>query len=185
MWQLGQDGDSLGKPVKALRGHSHFVSDVTLSSDGNFCLSSSWDGTLRLWDLVTGETTRQFTGHKKDALSVAFSPDNRQIVSGSRDKSIKLWCVPPKARARGPCRSSPGPRPPPRRRARGLRCAAGHHPLAHFADAGRPYPTCFRPSLPRQSSPEPRPYPFVEIPSPFLSLYLYLFRAGTRSASAR
>lgn len=93
VWNLQQDGDSLGKPVKALRGHSHFVSDVTLSSDGNFCLSASWDGTLRLWDLVSGETTRQFTGHKKDALSVAFSPDNRQIVSGSRDRSIKLWCV--------------------------------------------------------------------------------------------
>jgi guanine nucleotide-binding protein subunit beta-2-like 1 protein len=91
VWNLAQDGESLGKPVKSLRGHSHFVSDVTLSSDGNFCLSSSWDGTLRLWDLVSGETTRQFTGHKKDALSVAFSPDNRQIVSGSRDRSIKLW----------------------------------------------------------------------------------------------
>jgi guanine nucleotide-binding protein subunit beta-2-like 1 protein len=91
VWQLVNDGESLGVPLRALRGHSHFVSDVTLSSDGNFALSSSWDGTLRLWDLSTGETARQFIGHKKDALSVAFSPDNRQIVSGSRDKSIKLW----------------------------------------------------------------------------------------------
>jgi len=91
VWQLQNDGESLGRPLRALRGHSHFVSDVTLSSDGHFCLSSSWDGTLRLWDLTTGETARQFIGHKKDALSVAFSPDNRQIVSGSRDKSIKLW----------------------------------------------------------------------------------------------
>jgi WD40 repeat protein len=91
VWQLRNDGDSLGLPQRALRGHSHFVSDVTLSFDGHFCLSSSWDGTLRLWDLTTGETTRQFIGHKKDALSVAFSPDNRQIVSASRDRSIKLW----------------------------------------------------------------------------------------------
>jgi guanine nucleotide-binding protein subunit beta-2-like 1 protein len=91
VWQLNNDGDTLGLPQRALRGHSHFVSDVTLSSDGHFCLSSSWDGTLRLWDLTTGETARQFASHKKDALSVAFSPDNRQIVSGSRDKSIKLW----------------------------------------------------------------------------------------------
>jgi WD40 repeat protein len=91
VWQLVNDGESLGLPQRALRGHSHFVSDVTLSVDGHFCLSSSWDGTLRLWDLTTGETARQFIGHKKDALSVAFSPDNRQIVSGSRDRSIKLW----------------------------------------------------------------------------------------------
>jgi WD40 repeat protein len=43
-----------------------------------FALSGSWDGTLRLWDLNTGTTTRRFVGHAKDVLSVAFSVDNRQ-----------------------------------------------------------------------------------------------------------
>jgi hypothetical protein len=56
-----------------------------------FALSGSWDGTLRLWDLQQGTTTRRFVGHTKDVLSVAFSVDNRQIVSGARDKTIKLW----------------------------------------------------------------------------------------------
>jgi len=54
-------------------------------------LSGSWDATLRLWDLATGQTTRRFVGHTKDVLSVAFSADNRQIVSGSRDGTINLW----------------------------------------------------------------------------------------------
>lgn len=58
---------------------------------GQFALSSSWDKTLRLWDLNTGLTTRQFLGHTADVLSVSFSADNRQIVSGSRDRTIKLW----------------------------------------------------------------------------------------------
>merc|ERR1712216_39621 len=74
-----------------LAGHSHFVQDVKISSDGLFALSGSWDGALRLWDICTGRTTRRFVGHSKDVLSVAFSMDNRQIVSASRDKSIKLW----------------------------------------------------------------------------------------------
>jgi guanine nucleotide-binding protein subunit beta-2-like 1 protein len=90
-WKLGADGDELGVAERRLTGHRHFVSDVTLSSDGQFSLSSSWDGSLRLWDLSTGETTRQFHSHTKDVLSVAFSADNRQIVSGGRDKSVKLW----------------------------------------------------------------------------------------------
>lgn len=62
-----------------------------ISSDGAYALSASWDKTLRLWELSTGQTTRRFVGHTGDVLSVSFSADNRQIVSGSRDRSIKLW----------------------------------------------------------------------------------------------
>merc|ERR1711861_117308 len=91
VWQLTREEGNYGYPKKALRGHGHFVEDVVISSDGQFALSGSWDGTLRLCDLNTGLTTRRFVGHDKDVLSVAFSADNRQIVSGSRDKTIKLW----------------------------------------------------------------------------------------------
>lgn len=83
--------DSKWVAAKRLTGHSHFIQDVAISSDGHFALSGSWDGTLRLWEINTGVTTRRFVGHTKDVLSVAFSVDNRQIVSGSRDNTIKLW----------------------------------------------------------------------------------------------
>jgi len=91
VWQLERSETAYGSAKRALKGHSHFVQDVVISSDGQFALSGSWDGTLRLWDITTGSTTRRFVGHTKDVLSVAFSVDNRQIVSGSRDKTIKLW----------------------------------------------------------------------------------------------
>ncbi|GBG33397.1 Guanine nucleotide-binding protein subunit beta-2-like 1 [Hondaea fermentalgiana] len=90
VWALTHN-EQMGFARRALTGHHHFVEDVVISSDGQFCLSGSWDGTLRLWDINTGATTRRFVGHKKDVLSVAFSLDNRQIVSASRDRTIKLW----------------------------------------------------------------------------------------------
>jgi guanine nucleotide-binding protein subunit beta-2-like 1 protein len=90
-WTLTREDGKYGYAQKRLTGHSHYVQDVAISSDGQFALSGSWDGTLRLWDLNTGSTTRRFIGHTKDVLSVAFSADNRQIVSGSRDKTINLW----------------------------------------------------------------------------------------------
>lgn len=91
MWTLSNDGENVGFAQRSLRGHNHFVSDVVISSDGQFALSGSWDGSLRLWEIGTGKCTRRFVGHTKDVLSVAFSSDNRQIVSGARDRTVKLW----------------------------------------------------------------------------------------------
>lgn len=91
-WDLSRtDEDRCGAPHRSLTGHSHFVEEVVLSSDGAFALSCSWDQTLRLWNLSTGNSTRIFSGHTGDVLSVAFSADNRQIISGSRDRTLRLW----------------------------------------------------------------------------------------------
>lgn len=65
VWKLTRDDANYGFPQKRLYGHSHFVSDVVLSSDGNYALSGSWDKTLRLWDLAAGKTTRRFEDHTK------------------------------------------------------------------------------------------------------------------------
>jgi guanine nucleotide-binding protein subunit beta-2-like 1 protein len=99
VWKLedgGGYGDEpeatiVGRPLKSLHGHGHIVSDVTLSADGHYALSGSWDKTLRLWDLQTAQSTRTFVGHTNSVLSVSMSPNNRVIVSGSRDKTIRLW----------------------------------------------------------------------------------------------
>jgi guanine nucleotide-binding protein subunit beta-2-like 1 protein len=80
-----------GKASKVYKAHSHFVQDLCLSQDSRYCLSSSWDKTLRLWDLESGKSTVTFVDHEKDALSCSFSADNRQIASGSMDKTIKIW----------------------------------------------------------------------------------------------
>lgn len=91
VWTLTREEGQYGYARKSLHGHNHFVSDVVISSDGQYALSGSWDATLRLWEIVSGKCTRRFVGHSKDVLSVAFSADNRQIVSGSRDRTVKLW----------------------------------------------------------------------------------------------
>ena len=41
-WEINRNEELSLVPLKRLRGHSHFVSDVKLSSDGQFCISSWW-----------------------------------------------------------------------------------------------------------------------------------------------
>lgn len=99
MWEIDPSAEQyseedpdirIGRAKRSLKGHNHYVQDVVLSLDGQYCLSGSWDGTLRLWDLSTGQTTRRFAGHTKDVMSVAFSVDNRQVINNLLLLSLHL-----------------------------------------------------------------------------------------------
>ena len=81
----------MGKPLKSLHGHNHFVSSLALNSDNTKLVSGSWDKTIRLWDIPSSKSDLIFKGHTKDVLSVAFSHDERLIFSGSMDNSLKYW----------------------------------------------------------------------------------------------
>lgn len=91
IWELENDGESCGYAKKSLQGHSHFISDIAISSDGQFILSSSWDHQSRLWSVEHGKSICRFVGHTKDVLSCAFSSDSRHIVTAGADKTLKLW----------------------------------------------------------------------------------------------
>jgi WD40 repeat protein len=51
----------------------------------------SWDKTLKLWEVATGECLRTFTGHTYSVFSVCLSVDGRLALSGSSDGTLILW----------------------------------------------------------------------------------------------
>ena len=79
------------KLVRTLRAHTSVIGRIAWSPDGRMLASPSWDRTIRLWDVETGECLHVMQGHKETAYAVAFDPKGRFLASGSRDNTIKLW----------------------------------------------------------------------------------------------
>ena len=48
-------------------GHAFRISSLDFNKDGNLLASASWDNTVKIWDLKTGQVTRTLIGHECDA----------------------------------------------------------------------------------------------------------------------
>jgi WD40 repeat protein len=66
-----------------LAGHSGPVRAVAFSPDSKTLVSVDWDGTLILWNALTGEVKRSIKNDRERYRDVAFSPDGQTVISGS------------------------------------------------------------------------------------------------------
>jgi WD40 repeat protein len=80
-----------GSLLRTLQGHKKSVSTAAISHDGKYAVSGSWDHTLKVWDLSSGDVIHTLEGHDGGVLAVAISPDGNTAVSGSNDKTLKVW----------------------------------------------------------------------------------------------
>src|SRR5262249_17533576 len=63
------------------------------SPDGRTVVTTSWDGTIRLWETATGKPRGRFAGQAAEINAVSFSPDGRTVALGVSDSTVLLWDV--------------------------------------------------------------------------------------------
>ncbi|MEO8286520.1 MAG: fasciclin domain-containing protein [Chloroflexota bacterium] len=74
-----------------LTGHTDAVWQAVFSPDGKKIVTASADGTVRIWDAVSGKTLLTITGHTDEVRGAVFSPDGKTVLTASGDKTARIW----------------------------------------------------------------------------------------------
>ncbi len=88
LWDLS--GDEPRRTV-VLKGHVGGITSLEFAKDGKRLLSGSWDETVRLWDVASGECVRVFRGHVYTVYFAQFGEDEKTVRSGSYSGEVREW----------------------------------------------------------------------------------------------
>jgi F-box and WD-40 domain protein CDC4 len=77
--------------VRVLSGHSHSVRAIAAHQDT--LVSGSYDNTVRVWKISTGETMHRLQGHSMKVYSVVLDHKRNRCISGSMDNYVKIWSL--------------------------------------------------------------------------------------------
>ncbi len=71
--------------------HARPVSSAAFSPDGRWVVTSSDDGTARVWDAKSGAPISSPLRHAGPVHSAAFSPNGQQVLTASEDGTARVW----------------------------------------------------------------------------------------------
>ncbi|KAJ7804344.1 quinon protein alcohol dehydrogenase-like superfamily [Mycena olivaceomarginata] len=76
-----------------LVGHADEIMWAETSPNDKVVATSSWDRTVRIWSMKSGEILHILEGSAGQSWSGAFSPDGELVAAGSGDKMVRIWRV--------------------------------------------------------------------------------------------
>lgn len=77
--------------LQTLTGHSNEINAIVISPQSYILASASWDQSIKIWNLKTGQLIHSLRGHQGYVNCLAITSDGYTLASGSWDRTIKLW----------------------------------------------------------------------------------------------
>ncbi|KAJ3601697.1 hypothetical protein NHX12_032664 [Muraenolepis orangiensis] len=109
IWRVPEGGltEILTEPELVLQGHTEKIYSIAfhpLASD--LLVSSSYDLTVRLWDLAKGEEVKVLSGHQDQIFALAWSPDGKLLATVCKDLKVRIYDP---RQSTTPVQEGPGP----------------------------------------------------------------------------
>lgn len=84
-----------GHPGPVLKGHSGGITGIVWHPNNHSLVaSSSTDGSVKIWDAISGECQSTLAHHTNGINAVQFHPSGKFLLTGGKDKIFALWSFP-------------------------------------------------------------------------------------------
>ncbi|KAJ5212587.1 uncharacterized protein N7498_004233 [Penicillium cinerascens] len=77
-------------PVMTFEGHTSNITGVAFHCEGKWMVTSSEDGTVKVWDTRTGALQRNYV-HRAAVNDVVIHPNQGELISGDRAGMVRVW----------------------------------------------------------------------------------------------
>ncbi|NVM54939.1 MAG: HEAT repeat domain-containing protein, partial [Candidatus Helarchaeota archaeon] len=90
IWEVPPKNESKPKLFNTIYAHPESITSIAISSDGKYIFTNSGDGTIKVWELETGNHVRTYeVGPIIDLMVI--SPDGEFILGITKNNLIQIW----------------------------------------------------------------------------------------------
>eukprot|EP00462_Mataza_sp_D1_P027791 CAMPEP_0175177808 /NCGR_PEP_ID=MMETSP0087-20121206/34596_1 /TAXON_ID=136419 /ORGANISM="Unknown Unknown, Strain D1" /LENGTH=517 /DNA_ID=CAMNT_0016469835 /DNA_START=15 /DNA_END=1568 /DNA_ORIENTATION=- len=87
IWDLRKKGT-----IYTIPGHTKLISNLKWQPEhGRFLVSSSYDGTAKMWSAADYQLLKVLAGHEGQVMRVDVTTDSSYVATASMDRTWKLW----------------------------------------------------------------------------------------------
>lgn len=77
-------------PILTFEGHTNNVTGVAFHCEGKWMVTSSEDGTVKIWDVRSGSVQRNYS-HGSPVNDVVIHPNQGELISCDRAGTVRVW----------------------------------------------------------------------------------------------